>query len=579
MNHKFYSSLVFSKQNFPTVHRPFTPRYNKEYFKRASARLDQLESYISRRSKNFKSQTNGASLSTLKVESGHYIKLKERFDKSFEKAGDETLPENEELLKQIESIEERLMPIALALPNRSSKDTPQSDIIEDEVKSDFMAKQNLAKVLSHTKLSYINNCYSKSVVGPNSYYYFGIGAKLQYGLSEYFMSELEKHRFVPASGLSLVKSAVVEACNSRDLKDYKTDPSRILTNKHNFTTMHLVEASRESLVGFLTSIGHISSNNPLRLASSGSGYKTGSMWFDSDSAKVTQFPTVHAISMCPSIEKYSMQEYSEFKGIVWNIYKLLELPARLVHCSMDSMISNEFDAYRIDIWLPSRQEWIECARVSHYLDYITVRTGMKRGHIIDSMVYDGQALVAAIIENKQTCSGKFEIPDVIREHIVGLDGQESAEYFKTKDVNNQDKITPPSNVLLNHEQRRYLVKKTYAFGHSEKSRKMRYRNVPKKLFVSLLILFCLCIDWSEMWRSWLPEPIKRILFDYIYRPVRRVWWFISYPQGSTPPRDRSYDETPKPKSRHEKQKEIVENFIATRSKTFGPDVKPGESRD
>lgn len=543
----FYSSLVVNGRKFSNVHQVFKPRYNKEYFKRISANIQQLEELFEIRCKG-PNRTN-YSLTNLKEDSRKLVQVKLALEKAEKDEkihpGDDTKLAG--IKDQLEELEDKLMPFVLTLPNRASKFVPAQEVILDQVESSFRSKENLSKILNHTKLSFINNCHSKSVVGPNSHYYFGIGAKLQYGLDEFFTSKLEQENFIPVSGLCLTKSAVVEAANSRDSKEYAKDPCRVLLDEDRFTTQHIVEASREALIGFLTTLGHRSSNNPLRLMSSGAGYRLGVNWFDPDDNKVTQFQTTHAISQSPSIEQYSMKEYHQIRDIIWNMYKKLGLPTRLVHCPLEGMFSNEYDAHRIDVWLTSRQEWIQTGRVSHYLDFITIRAGMKRGHIIDSTVYDGQALTAAIIENNQTSTGKFIIPDALLEHIhLNLTKSESEGYFSEQARSDITRCAKQSAnyPLNNYEQRRYLVRKSYAMSHSRKARKMRGRGVSFWLFFGFCTFGTIgfMLDWDEIWISLVPNWLKAFSYDYLYRPVRRIWWVMVFYGGMKKPDDLPFAE-------------------------------------
>lgn len=545
---QFYSSLVINGKKFPYIHQVLKPRYNKEFFKRLTKNIGQLEAQIDKRCR--KSFPNISQVKSLREDSAKIVQLKEQLER-LEKKSKENGSESEEHLKiksNLQALEDRVMPLVVAIPSRSSKHVPNEEVVLQEVKSDFITNENLSKVLSHTKLSYINNCYSKSVVGPNSHYYYGIGAKLQLGLADFFNDQLEKRNFIPISGLCLVKSAVVEATNSKDLKDFTTDPCRVLTaDPDDFTSLHLVEASRESLVGFITSIGHIASNSPLRLMTSGAGYRCGTDWFDSDDHRVSQFETLHALIQAPSIEQYSMEEYHNTRDMIWNIYRELELPTRLVHCSLNGMLSNEYDAHRIDVWLPSRKQWIPVSRVSHYLDYITVRAGMKRGHLIDSMVYDGQTLVAAIIENKQTVNGKFIIPSVIKSYIIHLSDSEQKDYFRENLNTNKSQINyqvTSKNMYNNYEQRRYLSKKSYLFSHSRRAERNRTGGIRNGALYTpvFLIAFGWFIDWTEVYIQYVPQNMKRFCYDHIYRPSRRIYWSVVYPEGTTKPNDLAFDE-------------------------------------
>lgn len=519
---KFYSSLVINGNRFPDIHQVLKPRYNKEFFKRLSANVEILDEQIKKRLKNFE---HNYDLKNLKEDSRKYIKLKAKLENLRPEEDGDAI--QEKLKQELCDLEDQLMPFATQIPNRSNKSLPEEEVILEEMKFEFQRKQNLFKVIDHRKLSFINNCYSKSVVGPNSHYYFNIGAKLQFGLSEYFTSELEKHDFIHLSGMSLVKSAIIEANNSSDLKNYTHDPCRILTDEPRCTTMHLVEASRESLTSFLTTLEPRGSNNPLRFMTSGAAYRSGSNWFDSDDKKVSQFETVHTLTVSPSIEQYSIKEYLETREIIWNIYKKLELPTRLVQCSLNSMNSNEYDASRIDIYLPSRQDWLPVARISHYLDFITVRLGLKRGHFIDCSAYDSQVLVAAIIENKQTTGGKFIIPSILKDHLTYLTSEEGQNYFESGS-SSLDKSGSGSGpkVLNNFEQRRYKPRKNYLLGHSKEARRQN-RSGTRRVLFSVFVFATLPLwiwDWHEIYRLYLPRWLQKFLWDYCYR----VFWSINY---------------------------------------------------
>jgi len=521
---QFYSSLVVNGKKFPNVHQVFKPRYNKEYYKRITANIHDLERHIELRCKRKSDYLSHQRLELVKDNCKKLLRLKDELDRLTNQEDDARL---HEVQQKVHELEERIMPTVVRIPNRSSKIVPECDEIISEKDSDFQQRQNLTKILSHRKLSYINNCYSKSVVGPNSHYYFGIGAKLQLSLVDYFSKELDENNFVPLSGLCLVKSALVEAANSEEHKSYTNDPCRILSNSPSPTTLHLSEASRESLVGFMTSLGHVKSDEPQRFYTTGSCYRQGTDWFDGDEKLVSQSETAHALILNSSIESYSMKEYQKVKDMVWKMYEKLELPVRLVHCSLDSMLNHEFDAHRIEIKLPSLRDWRQVSRISHYRDYITIRVGMRRGHMIDSQLYDGQTLAAAIIENRQTCLGAFIVPKVLEEHIENyLSSSEKDKYLALNPAQNRPTI------LINHEQRRYLTRRDYRYGHAKKRYSAERAPLgitqPVVLFLTMAFFTWTILDWTEIWMSYVPEPMREFLYDYIYRPPRKLFNAIAY---------------------------------------------------
>lgn len=340
-----------------------------------------------------------------------------------------------------------------------------------------------------------------------------------------------------------------------------TDPCRILQNEPKPTTIHLTEASRESLLGFITTIGAITSNSPLRLMCSGATYGNGSEWFDPDTTKVSQFDTVHLLSFAPSIEAYSVREFDTIRELVWSAYKKIGLPSRLVHCCTDTMRAHEYDAYRIDMWLPSQQDWIPTGRISLYLDYCTVRLGLKRGHVIDSTTFSGSAITAAIMENNQTRTGRFVIPSVLEDHIISLTDSERREYFRTTPINTnlcQVAAGSGSPILHNLQQRRHFSKRSYVFGHSKEAYRqgIDYRHRSLRIALAGLASLACVTDWTELWVLYVPDIVKRPLYNHIYRPFRRLYWFLTYPPGKQWPEDETFDEIDKTfykKTTHERR--------------------------
>lgn len=545
---QFYSALTINAKKFPNVYQVFRPRYNKEYFKRLVKNLPAIESQLRQRyNEDPILSSHYKNLKELEADAVKLIQLRDSLERLERKSSPgEVHPDSDKLHEHIRAIEDRIHPVIVKLPNRLSRFVPKDDQIVELVESDFLKSQNLFKVLSHRKLSYINNCFSKSVVGPNSHYYYGIGAKLQAGLCNYFTENLEREDFILASGMCLTKSAVVEAANHGEVKDFSQDPARILENQDRYTGLHLVEASREALLSFIVTTEQSSSNRTFRLMSYGAAYRLGSRWFDSDQNNLSQYQTVFAMSRAPSVEKYSLDEYHSIRDIVWNLYKNLSLPCRLVHSSFSSMLANEYDSHRVEVWLPSQHSWIQVGRISHYLDYMTIRAGMKRGHIIDSLVFDGQTLMAAIVENRQTNLGKFLIPDAIERYMPRMSNEEKLAYFRSCDKKLYPGLKFPgmNPAATNYEQRRYLVKRNYAFAHSKKARRMQDGGAITRIFstVALFGLIYVFIDIEELYVQAVPIAVQRLIYDKIILVSKRLWRELTYSRDEPRPHDPPFDE-------------------------------------
>lgn len=521
-----------------------TPRYNIEYFKRLVKNISHIKNILTSRQIEdpiFKEVYRDDFIDGCqKIQ-----KLKRDLSKSISKAEDGTCVneiEIENLSKEIKILEDKLFPIVSLLPNRVSPNTTEKNIIIEDLKPSAI-DPTLVKYLNNIKLCYINNCYSKSVVGPNSHYYTGIGFKLQNAMQEYFLTNFLKKDYELFSGLSLIKSNCIFAANSCDQKNYANDACRILSSSPEISGIHLSETSRETLFAYSSLLQLGSTNEPKRLVAAGSSYRLGIDEFDSDNTKVAQYETVKTLSLCPSLSRISSKEFADTSEYIWSIYKDLNLPTRFVQCSNKELYDSEYEARRIDIWLPTRKRWFQVSRTALHTDYFTIRAGMKRGHVVDTTVYDGEILFAGIVENNQTSRGKFICPNILGEHFIGLSRQEQEEYLpydKSEPVVLMSGYTEPISKLINVIQKRNLTKKGPSdpiLGHSLRVKK----NAGQEIYAKRVIVFSLFwfvyfnYDLEYLWHSYVPRFIRKFCYEKVHRYLTwPVYNWVIYPKDTRP---------------------------------------------
>lgn len=304
-------------------------------------------------------------------------------------------------------LEEQLMPTVLSLPNILGPDVPSAG--ERLVVRSKRAEREkpLFKMLDHVKLSYINESVYGSIVGPSGVYFVGQTAKLHILASKGIASILRLNNFVDVTGLDFIKSAVVEATRSKKERHYQRDPLRI-DRGHDaepYTQqMHVVgNASLEALAAALVKLAAaLSEQNVTRLFVAGTNYQA-------NASLPRQRQAVQAFSTSGTADQ-ACREMNHTLDVLWSFYDRLRISCRAVRCDATQLTDTESDATSIQVWTASRGDFVECARISYFADYLPKRLGVKDMYLVGASVSHNE-LVAALIENFQTEDGKIVIPD------------------------------------------------------------------------------------------------------------------------------------------------------------------------
>ncbi|KAI1301956.1 Serine--tRNA ligase [Halotydeus destructor] len=311
-------------------------------------------------------------------------------------------------------LEEKVMPTALQLPNglKANVPLPGDEIIVREKKK--QPKKSF-KMLDHVKLSYINESVYSSIVGPDSVYYLGQPAKLHIGVLRSFENILRRNNFVDVTGLDFVKSAVVEAARNRTgERDYQSDPFRIDRgyDGHSLSQqLHLVgESSLEGLCSALSRLMPRRKSPLTRLTSTGTQY-------DVEKKTIRQLNTIQTVSAVNSMHEAD-KEFQDLLETFWAAYGNLSIPFRIVMCNSAELKSSECSAYKIEVWLPSQQDWLLASRISHFSDYLPRRFAMSGIHLVGSTIVSYRNIISSIIENNQTVEGKIDNPKSLQDFVL-----------------------------------------------------------------------------------------------------------------------------------------------------------------
>ncbi len=124
--------------------------------------------------------------------------------------------------------------------------------------------------------------------------------------------------------------------------------------------------------------------------------------------------------------------YDELETLVEdaeNILKLLNLPYRVVLLSTGDLGFSSAKTYDLEVWMPSRNDYVEISSCSNFEDFQAKRANIKyrdnktkKPKFLHTLNGSGLAIgrtVAAIIENYQQKDGRVKIPDVLIPYFNG----------------------------------------------------------------------------------------------------------------------------------------------------------------
>lgn len=305
-------------------------------------------------------------------------------------------------------LEEKIIPLILQLPNLISDSTPKN---QDKILQTINSNPFDFKPLDYVKLSYINKCVYPSIVGPNSIYLTGDGAKLYYALKRYFSQHLQSKQFILFSGIDFVKSGILEASYSLMTK-YDQDPL-LLKAKGNSSfknqMLHFVgDGSFEALSAFLSRRDINLKNLPIKLMSIGANY----------TRDLVQQDTIRCLLVVKDDFKESQKEMDLLCQDIWKWFEQLKIPIRLIKVGSSRLKKHEYFKYEIETWLPSSSSWKCISFLSHYGNLVPRLFSLDQIQFIDAFVFDSKTLIDSIIENNQNENGSFQIPSILKNYLT-----------------------------------------------------------------------------------------------------------------------------------------------------------------
>ncbi|MGB8938277.1 MAG: serine--tRNA ligase [Candidatus Nitrosopolaris sp.] len=350
----------------------------------------------------------------------------------------DTVPEREEMtgigaeLADIEqekkTLDAKFRASMMTLPNLINKSVPiGSDEKENVIlryhgaitNFDFFLKDHVDIANS---LGLLDIERAAKIAGARFYFLKNELVKLNLALINYALDFLAKKGYNLAQPPFMIRREAMEgAVILGDVEDMiykieKDDLYMIGTSEHSMASMHMNEIFNGKVL-------------PLRYASISPCFRKEAGAHGKDTKgifRVHQFEKVEQFVY--SRPEESEQEHERLLAISEEFYDQLGIPYRTVLLCSADLGKTSSKTYDIEAWMPSQNAYREIVSCSNCADFQArrlltrfrdkINEETRFVHTLNSTLVATERTLACIIENYQTSSGTFKIPDVLQ-HYMG----------------------------------------------------------------------------------------------------------------------------------------------------------------
>lgn len=311
--------------------------------------------------------------------------------------------------------------LRMAIPNILDKSVPDGETEEDNVeirkwgeikKFPFTPKSHVDLGL---ELGLFDTERAAKVAGARFYYLKSDLVKLNYALIMFGLDFLAKKGFLLMQPPFMLNKASISGAiplTAFEEMIYKIQDE----------DLYLIGTAEHALVEYYKDEVLNSDQLPIRFAGVSSCFRKEAGAHGKDTKgifRVHQFEKVEQVVFCTPEDSWN-----EFEFLAKNteeIFKLLEIPYRVVVlCSKETgrVASKTYD---LEGWMPAQNKYRELGSCSNALDYQAIRSNIrfregneiKHPHIINNTAIATERTIAAIIENHQQKDGTIKIPKAL----------------------------------------------------------------------------------------------------------------------------------------------------------------------
>lgn len=332
--------------------------------------------------------------------------------------------------KQLAEVEEKQRAILLALPNLPAPGVVAGGKEKNEVVRVFGEKPIFD---GFTTKNHVDLCTSLGLIdyergvkmgGSGFWLYHGDGARLEWALLNYFVSEHLKdgYTFILPPHLLTYECGLTAG----QFPKFEEDVFRLKEEKQQF----LLPTAETALVNFYR--GEILSEEelPRRFFAYTPCYRREAGAYRASERGMIrghQFNKIELFAYTKPEDSAAMLD--ELIGKACALVEGLGLHYQLSKLAAGDCSASMATTYDVELWLPSMNEYKECSSVSNATDYQARRgnmryrpTGGKKTQFLHTLNGSGLAtsrIMPAIVEQFQQASGEVIIPEVLRPFMGG----------------------------------------------------------------------------------------------------------------------------------------------------------------
>jgi len=262
---------------------------------------------------------------------------------------------------------------------------------------------------------------SSRVAGTGFYYLQGDLALLNQALIQFAINKMVEKGFLYVETPLMLRNEVINRVT--DLNDQEGMIYRISNDD-----VSLIGTSEHSLIGRFVDKEIDFKKLPVKQTSYSMCFRKeiGSHGIDEKGLfRTHQFNKVEMIVICKPED--SDKFFEEMKKITLEIFKELELPARVLRICSGDLGDLKKEQIDVEVWSPRKKEYFEVGSCSNLTDCqarkLGISTRMKNVRIVphtlnNTAIATSRALVG-ILENNQDKNGNVKIPKVLQNYMDG----------------------------------------------------------------------------------------------------------------------------------------------------------------
>ncbi len=313
--------------------------------------------------------------------------------------------------------------LLLSFPNLTHPDVPigKDDTQNVEIRRVGEVKQ-LSHPLDHVQLAekhgLIDFVRGAKVAGTKFYYLKGKGALLEQALVKFALDYLVGEGFVPMSTPDVAKDEVLVGTGYNP-----RGPETQIYSIEN-SDLSLIGTSEITIGGYHKDEILDASDLPLKYAGISHCYRTEAGAYGKESYglyRVHQFTKVEQFVFCAPEQSEAM--LLEIQRNSENLFKMLEIPFRVIEICTGDFGNPHYRKYDIEAWMWGRGEgkgdWGEVTSASNCTDYqarrLNIRLKTEQGenvyvHTLNNTAFAVSRTLIALLENHQQEDGSIKIP-------------------------------------------------------------------------------------------------------------------------------------------------------------------------